>query len=98
MYHFQGSIIKALLHIYPDIGLDPTKFTRTLIVIDWLLVRFNLALGRYWHVLANRKRVFDKFAKHKQFDADNPDNWYLYTKQDIYLEKVPPIYFMFEVV
>jgi len=60
--YYGGSFAKALLQLYPDIGLDRTRF---------------MALPNgYWASEQNRKGFFDAFAKEEGFDPLVPGNWY----------------------
>eukprot|EP00026_Physarum_polycephalum_P001576 Phypoly_transcript_01578.p1 GENE.Phypoly_transcript_01578~~Phypoly_transcript_01578.p1 ORF type:complete len:1027 (+),score=73.79 Phypoly_transcript_01578:436-3081(+) len=54
--------IFALMDIYPDIGLDTTKF--------------NHMKTNHWKYFANRRKFFDEFAVQKSFDPLLPSNWY----------------------
>jgi len=58
----KGSWSKALMHIYPDIGLDHDKFSSI--------------SKRYWAEAGNRKGFFDNFALENNFDPLVPENWH----------------------
>jgi len=61
IHYHSDSVINALLDLFPDIGLQRTKF---------LSVTKN-----YWHK-ENRKTFFGNFAKRMGFDPLVADNWY----------------------
>eukprot|EP00026_Physarum_polycephalum_P003386 Phypoly_transcript_03397.p1 GENE.Phypoly_transcript_03397~~Phypoly_transcript_03397.p1 ORF type:complete len:737 (+),score=68.96 Phypoly_transcript_03397:178-2388(+) len=62
------SLHSALIGVFPNIGLDPTKFDRK--------------PNSYWSNLDNQKRVLDDFAKEKKFDPLNPENWYQHLRTE----------------
>eukprot|EP00026_Physarum_polycephalum_P001298 Phypoly_transcript_01299.p1 GENE.Phypoly_transcript_01299~~Phypoly_transcript_01299.p1 ORF type:complete len:1145 (+),score=200.33 Phypoly_transcript_01299:2-3436(+) len=59
---FGGSFITALLQVYPDIGLDDSKF--------------SFPKRNFWADKNKRKQLFVNFAKKRNFDPLNPKNWY----------------------
>eukprot|EP00026_Physarum_polycephalum_P002910 Phypoly_transcript_02919.p1 GENE.Phypoly_transcript_02919~~Phypoly_transcript_02919.p1 ORF type:complete len:813 (+),score=74.97 Phypoly_transcript_02919:109-2547(+) len=67
--HYSGSITRALLDVYPDIGLDETQF--------------SVVLKHYWGQPLNRRKWFDNYAQRKGFDPLVPENWYNINKLDI---------------
>eukprot|EP00026_Physarum_polycephalum_P003407 Phypoly_transcript_03418.p1 GENE.Phypoly_transcript_03418~~Phypoly_transcript_03418.p1 ORF type:complete len:724 (+),score=75.11 Phypoly_transcript_03418:129-2300(+) len=56
-----GKLASALIHLYPNIGLDKNKFPRP---------------KGYWKELTNRKLFFDKYATEHSFDPLVAANWY----------------------
>eukprot|EP00026_Physarum_polycephalum_P001092 Phypoly_transcript_01093.p1 GENE.Phypoly_transcript_01093~~Phypoly_transcript_01093.p1 ORF type:complete len:1197 (+),score=192.21 Phypoly_transcript_01093:78-3668(+) len=56
-----GSLPKALVHAFPDIGLDKTKFARN---------------TENWANPKIRRMYFEDLAKENSFDPLNPENWY----------------------
>jgi len=60
--YYKGSHIKALVHLYPDIGIDRKKFKH--------------APQNYWLAAHNRRAFFDNFAKLNGFDPLVPANWH----------------------
>eukprot|EP00026_Physarum_polycephalum_P001070 Phypoly_transcript_01071.p1 GENE.Phypoly_transcript_01071~~Phypoly_transcript_01071.p1 ORF type:complete len:1197 (-),score=193.28 Phypoly_transcript_01071:69-3659(-) len=60
-YH-KKSFIRALLSLYPNIGLDKTKF--------------SILPAGYWSNPTNRRHFFDTLARNKNFDPLAPENWY----------------------
>eukprot|EP00026_Physarum_polycephalum_P001003 Phypoly_transcript_01004.p1 GENE.Phypoly_transcript_01004~~Phypoly_transcript_01004.p1 ORF type:complete len:1224 (-),score=188.92 Phypoly_transcript_01004:75-3746(-) len=62
MLYYSGSTISALLHLFPEIGLERTKFP--------------LMPRNHWVDLDNRRKVFDKLAEEKGFDPLVAENWY----------------------
>eukprot|EP00026_Physarum_polycephalum_P001974 Phypoly_transcript_01978.p1 GENE.Phypoly_transcript_01978~~Phypoly_transcript_01978.p1 ORF type:complete len:752 (+),score=127.08 Phypoly_transcript_01978:45-2300(+) len=65
LQYYQGSVIKALLHLFPDIGIEENKFS-------------HLPKG-YWSNFENRKKFFDDFGREQGFDPLVPQNWYSIT-------------------
>jgi len=59
--YYQGSLRKALFSLYPNIGLDESKF----------------ALPRhYWEDKKNQRNFFINFAQEKVLDPLLPETWY----------------------
>eukprot|EP00026_Physarum_polycephalum_P000668 Phypoly_transcript_00669.p1 GENE.Phypoly_transcript_00669~~Phypoly_transcript_00669.p1 ORF type:complete len:889 (+),score=100.09 Phypoly_transcript_00669:213-2879(+) len=60
--YYGGSVRKALLTLYPNIGLRAENFE---------------SRGRaFWTSPANRRKYFDDFARHHGFDPLVHENWY----------------------
>eukprot|EP00026_Physarum_polycephalum_P003563 Phypoly_transcript_03576.p1 GENE.Phypoly_transcript_03576~~Phypoly_transcript_03576.p1 ORF type:complete len:754 (+),score=101.52 Phypoly_transcript_03576:123-2384(+) len=60
--YFKGSLIRALRHVFPNIGLERDKF---------------FSRERYfWNHEPNRKQVFLDYAKRNGFDPLVAENWY----------------------
>eukprot|EP00026_Physarum_polycephalum_P000635 Phypoly_transcript_00636.p1 GENE.Phypoly_transcript_00636~~Phypoly_transcript_00636.p1 ORF type:complete len:901 (-),score=99.66 Phypoly_transcript_00636:59-2761(-) len=59
---FRGGFAKTLAYLFPDIGLDESKF-------DVLPPKFGYNMD-------NRKKLFLEFAQKKGFDPLVPENWY----------------------
>lgn len=70
---YNGSMIKALLAIYPEIGLDPSKF--------------RIVPVGYWSKAENRKKFLVEFAKEKGFDPEVADNWTSVLQSDLAKKK-----------
>eukprot|EP00026_Physarum_polycephalum_P002439 Phypoly_transcript_02445.p1 GENE.Phypoly_transcript_02445~~Phypoly_transcript_02445.p1 ORF type:complete len:904 (+),score=143.32 Phypoly_transcript_02445:44-2755(+) len=60
--HYNSKYIVALMDLFPELNLDPTKFTR-------------VPLG-YWQKSVNRRAVFLDIAKKGNFDPLVLSNWY----------------------
>eukprot|EP00026_Physarum_polycephalum_P003078 Phypoly_transcript_03087.p1 GENE.Phypoly_transcript_03087~~Phypoly_transcript_03087.p1 ORF type:complete len:857 (-),score=123.40 Phypoly_transcript_03087:4-2394(-) len=58
--HHGQSISKALVDLFPDIGMDRTRF----------------GVQKFWVIASNRRRFFENYAKKKAFDPLIPENWY----------------------
>jgi len=69
IYQYYKNNIQALVSLFPDIGLDKTKFEKNPI--------------NYWNDTRNRKKFFDHFAKEQGFDPLVPDNWYLVNRSAV---------------
>eukprot|EP00026_Physarum_polycephalum_P002673 Phypoly_transcript_02681.p1 GENE.Phypoly_transcript_02681~~Phypoly_transcript_02681.p1 ORF type:complete len:850 (+),score=89.37 Phypoly_transcript_02681:125-2674(+) len=59
---YGGSLIKAIIDLYPDITLD--------------LTLFNAVPARHWRDAANRKAMLEQVAKQKGLDPLIPSTWY----------------------
>eukprot|EP00026_Physarum_polycephalum_P000218 Phypoly_transcript_00218.p2 GENE.Phypoly_transcript_00218~~Phypoly_transcript_00218.p2 ORF type:complete len:903 (-),score=85.00 Phypoly_transcript_00218:118-2826(-) len=71
--YYQGSYQDALLHIYPDIGLESKKFSYQ---------PYGLR-----DKVAFRKRFFERYAKSKGFNPLIPENWYTIDDKDVKAQK-----------
>jgi len=68
-YYYKGSVIAALMHLFPEVGLDITKF--------------HSLPRNHWEDATNRKALLDSFARDQGFDPLIPDNWYKISSDDI---------------
>lgn len=66
---YGGSAVRALLDVFNEIGLDPTKFHRI--------------LKAYWDKKEHRRRFFEKYAIKHNFDPLVPANWYSISRRSI---------------
>jgi len=66
--YYNSSIPKALSSLFPDIGLDITKFHNQL---------------NFWDKSDNQLRFFESYADKYNFDPLNPNNWYSQSKRKI---------------
>lgn len=93
--YYNGSLVKALEDIYPNIGLRREMFA----FLHRMLLFFplfyscpsdfhTLFIGGYWSEPKNRKRFFDEFARDSNFDPLVPENWYSVTTNEIEQRKV----------
>lgn len=58
---YQGSLIKALQNVYPDIGIQPQLFqVKNRIILHDNRVP-NRILDKYWHDKENRRNFFENF-------------------------------------
>jgi len=73
MAYHNASFVDALYDLFPDIKIEKTKFS---------FVPYN-----YWANVANRKRLFEQFAKERGFDPLIPDNWYGIKGKDLHTMK-----------
>jgi len=60
--HYGGSLIRALMDVYPDIDLDACKFDHK--------------SQNFWQSMENRRKFLDNFASKHGFDPLNPNAWY----------------------
>eukprot|EP00026_Physarum_polycephalum_P001288 Phypoly_transcript_01289.p1 GENE.Phypoly_transcript_01289~~Phypoly_transcript_01289.p1 ORF type:complete len:982 (+),score=115.84 Phypoly_transcript_01289:110-3055(+) len=68
-HYFNGSYIKAITSVFPEIQFDTSKFLSV--------------TQRYWMDVKNRRNFFDSFAKRNGFDPLNPEKWYRVSYQSI---------------
>eukprot|EP00026_Physarum_polycephalum_P001891 Phypoly_transcript_01894.p1 GENE.Phypoly_transcript_01894~~Phypoly_transcript_01894.p1 ORF type:complete len:789 (+),score=99.81 Phypoly_transcript_01894:138-2369(+) len=62
LYYYGGSVVRALLHLFPTVKFDPSKF---------------LFLPKtFWQDPTNRRNFFIDFADRHNFDPLLPSNWY----------------------
>lgn len=86
--------MNALMHVYPDIGLEAAKFSdATSMNLIFLAFRHSLMriLGKLWNI-QRRRDFFDAFAEKHNFDPLTPENWYSINENDILSDKVPILF------
>jgi hypothetical protein len=75
--HFKGSLTKALIVLFPEIGLDKSKFMSlpsiTTFFSPYLYLRF---VDGYWKDIENRRQLLSAFACSKDKDPLSPKTWY----------------------
>jgi len=62
LQYYNGSVVKALTHLFPTVNFDTSKF---------LFLPKN-----FWQEAKNRRDFFTNFAADNNFDPLLPDNWY----------------------
>eukprot|EP00026_Physarum_polycephalum_P003023 Phypoly_transcript_03032.p1 GENE.Phypoly_transcript_03032~~Phypoly_transcript_03032.p1 ORF type:complete len:830 (+),score=97.20 Phypoly_transcript_03032:47-2536(+) len=70
---YMGGYCKAVMHLYPDIGLDRNKFQQY--------------PNSYWLDATNRRKFFVEFAKQNGFDPLVAEHWYAFSKMDVLQSK-----------
>lgn len=88
---YGNNFVKALLHMFPEIGLDKTKFhfrLPSMIISFPICILINFHADKYWSNETNQREYFISFAKHKKFDPLVPDNWYPITSESLSQYKV----------
>lgn len=92
--YYDGSLSKALLEIYPDIGLQKSQFKFTsmfpgiAINKDIITIINIILLDETWKDPNNRKQFFIEFANQNNFDYGVPENWYNISQSSILARKV----------
>eukprot|EP00026_Physarum_polycephalum_P001950 Phypoly_transcript_01954.p1 GENE.Phypoly_transcript_01954~~Phypoly_transcript_01954.p1 ORF type:complete len:900 (+),score=97.26 Phypoly_transcript_01954:131-2830(+) len=69
--HYNNSIAQALLSLFPNIGLDESKF---LYLSDTMQYISNSK--EFYENIRNRKMLFENFARVHKFDPNDPHIWY----------------------
>lgn len=89
---YQGSLVKCLTDLFPEIGLDPFHFSslpRMLESIKLTMLALLMSyIEKFLSVPENQKRFFMKFAEEKGFDPLVLDNWRQVSSQDFNVTKV----------
>lgn len=93
---FKGSMVKALIHSFPDLHLDPSLFDtissifsnsfNTMLLLLTLI--YYYVKEKYWNNVDNRKKFFIDYAARNHFDPLVANNWYNVPRDDIIAEKV----------
>lgn len=86
--YYKNSYVRALVKLFPEIGLRKNKFPAVSSNCQLLYSITNASAGEYWVKPANRKRFFDSFAQRYDFDPLLPHNWYLIPSENIREQKV----------
>jgi hypothetical protein len=83
---YKGSFIRALLDVFPDIGLDQTKFAIVPRKFFFFLFCFSVTFEKerkilritdhYWQNIDNRRNFFIEVARSKGFDPLVAKSWY----------------------
>ncbi len=76
--HYNGSYVRALLELYPKIGLKATNFVPSMFSL-WVysnFIDYLLVIGLYWGDSSNRRKLLEEFAKLKHFNPLQVGNWY----------------------
>eukprot|EP00026_Physarum_polycephalum_P002518 Phypoly_transcript_02525.p1 GENE.Phypoly_transcript_02525~~Phypoly_transcript_02525.p1 ORF type:complete len:833 (+),score=92.99 Phypoly_transcript_02525:54-2552(+) len=67
--YYKGSYVKALIDLFPNIGLDYSKF--------------SVLPNGHWFQAKNQRYLLKTFARSKKFDPLVPENWYSITPDQI---------------
>ena len=91
--HYSHNLSKALVDVYPTIGLKKSKLTIQCITLSLSLSPSHpsTCFSLFLIVIAvwcNRRRFFEGYAEQRGFDPLSPQNWYLQSKRDILATKV----------
>eukprot|EP00026_Physarum_polycephalum_P001731 Phypoly_transcript_01733.p1 GENE.Phypoly_transcript_01733~~Phypoly_transcript_01733.p1 ORF type:complete len:1003 (+),score=155.23 Phypoly_transcript_01733:421-3009(+) len=71
--HHNNSVARALIDLFPKIGLEKTKF--------WVQSSSNLLSA--WRDPTTRRKFFEKYANVHSFDPRVPENWYSQPKKQL---------------
>eukprot|EP00026_Physarum_polycephalum_P002498 Phypoly_transcript_02505.p1 GENE.Phypoly_transcript_02505~~Phypoly_transcript_02505.p1 ORF type:complete len:743 (+),score=67.33 Phypoly_transcript_02505:95-2323(+) len=75
--YYSHSVKTALMSIYPDIGLNPRKF--------------SVIPKHHWKSMENKRLFFEECAKSMNFNPLIPDNWYN-IKSDSFFKCFPKVW------
>jgi hypothetical protein len=82
MFYHNGSVAKALLDLFPNIGLNAEKLRISLRMLKFYnkivsLPSFSLLITLVkFRNIDNRRKFFENYAKEQGFDPRDPNNWY----------------------
>lgn len=80
--YYAQSVSKALLDVFPDIGLE---------ICTYSVARCDsLRLAAKFWTFAAKRKFFDNIASIKGFDPIKKQNWYRISQGDLLREKVAP--------
>ena len=98
---YTRSLSKALLDIFPNIGLDrslfnfrprisltPSFYFILLIIPSSSLLFFFFTSENFWQEKGNMRKFFDSIARSKKFNPLTADNWYKLTSRNVLQVKV----------
>lgn len=86
--NFNGSIIKALQYLFPELDLDASKFSFFSCMCPLLPTSCvnSTLLDNYWNNTANRRQVFEKFASDNGFDPLVAQNWIPFRSEKVHVQ------------
>jgi hypothetical protein len=79
MYYCKGNLARALVEMFPNIGLVPKKLVHLASALPSTPHPFcciYLLAGNYWDDPKRRRKFFIEFAKEKGFNPLVAENWY----------------------
>lgn len=78
--HYSNNYVKAIIHAYPELSLDQSKFHFLPSTFHYNFIFFfrfyNLFLAQHWLDARNRRKFFETFARQHSFDPLDPEGWY----------------------
>src|SRR3978361_633346 len=85
IFYHKHSVAKALLDLFPNIGLDKTKFQTKrncmpriyLFLFFYLPICLFLIFPAHYSNRSNRRKAFEDYAYKNGFDPRTPENWYM---------------------
>jgi hypothetical protein len=74
---YKFSFVKALMAVFPEIGLEEIKFHKQpSTFIHYLLIKhFLMYIGKFWRSIEARRAVFNNFARQRGFNPLVGRNW-----------------------
>lgn len=79
MAHHNWSVVKALIDLFPNIGLDHSKFGNIQSMFSFntpINDVTDLNMAEFWATTENRRKLFENYAKEQGFDPLIPKNWH----------------------
>ena len=80
------------MDLLPEIGIDPSKFTKIkrmhALYISVFISALIVLIEGYWNTEKHRRAFFDNYAVKRKLDPLNPDTWYPIEKKHIMDDKV----------
>lgn len=99
MAFYSGSMVNAAIDLFPEIGLDRSKFAQlpSMIIICVVIcyIRLKMFVEGFWQEMGNRRKYLEDYAKEKGFNPLNPDPWYSVSLADFMSYKARDILFIF---
>eukprot|EP00026_Physarum_polycephalum_P017294 Phypoly_transcript_18470.p1 GENE.Phypoly_transcript_18470~~Phypoly_transcript_18470.p1 ORF type:complete len:117 (-),score=15.28 Phypoly_transcript_18470:184-534(-) len=74
LFYYKKSLIKALLHLFPDIGLDSAKFTAK--------------QKSFWQDIDNQRKFCVQFAESRSLNPLIAENWYSIPADEFLAEEI----------
>lgn len=90
--YYSGNMANALIHLYPDVKFDIQKFTfkgMCFSTATFFLAFLHTFSGIDGANIPQHRQILLEYAKDKNFDPFDANNWYNIT-QDILTHKVHP--------
>lgn len=91
---YDGSWVRALLHAYPDIGLDKYLFSslprmHLIFVVSVICSLTHITIiGNHYQKKENQKEFFDRLARSLSVNPLNPSHWYSLSEEKLKRVKV----------
>jgi hypothetical protein len=81
--YYNGSYTASLIHLYPELKLEKSKFRNIGGLIKHMCEVIDLIFTESWEDPKKRRKFLDNFAQSKNFDPLDAEKWKSITYQDI---------------